>query len=323
MVLTIQWIKKNKNSMKLAEECFKKVKKDCFKFIKSQETSTEKFGNKEGMIKNFLIPICFWIAKKANNRKPYFVGLAGGQGTGKTTISSIIKIILEKYFKLNVFKISIDDFYKTRKERIALSKKVHPMLLTRGVPGTHDINMMLDFFKKSKAKKFKTMKLPNFNKAVDDRFPKNKWNKINKRPDVIIFEGWCVGARSETNKTLTKSINSMEKANDHKLVWRKYVNQQLKTKYKKLYSQLNCMIYLKAKNFSLLQKWRLKQEHKLWLKTKKKGGHKIMSKGDVINFMQTYQRITQNMFKSMPKYASIVLNLNSNHQIKTAVYKSK
>ena len=309
--------------MKLSEECFKKVKKDCFKFIKSQETSTEKFGNKQGMIKNYLIPICFWIAKKADNKKPYFVGLAGGQGTGKTTISSIIKIILEKYFKLKVFKISIDDFYKTRKERIALSKKVHPMLLTRGVPGTHDINMMLDFFKKSKAKKFKSIKLPNFNKAIDDRFPKNKWNTINKRPDVIIFEGWCVGARAETNKTLKKSINSMEKANDHKLVWRKYVNQQLKTKYKKLYSQLNCMIYLKAKNFSLLQKWRLKQEHKLWLKTKKKGGHKIMSKGDVIKFMQTYQRITQNMFKNMPKYASIILNLNSNHQIKTAVYKSK
>ena len=309
--------------MKLSEECFKKVKKDCFKFIKSQETSTEKFGNKDSMIKNFLIPICFWIAKKANNKKPYFVGLAGGQGTGKTTISSIIKIILEKYFKLRVFKISIDDFYKTRKERIALSKKVHPMLLTRGVPGTHDINMMLDFFKKSKAKKFKNMKLPNFNKAIDDRFSKNKWNTINKRPDVIIFEGWCVGARAEANKTLKKSINSMEKANDHKLIWRKYVNQQLKTKYKKLYSQLNCMIYLKAKNFSLLQKWRLKQEHKLWLKTKKKGGHKIMSKGDVINFMQTYQRITQNMFKNMTKYASIILNLNSNHQIKTVVYKSK
>jgi len=177
--------------------------------------------------------------------------------------------------------------------------------------------------KKSKAKKFKNMKLPNFNKAIDDRFPKNKWNKINKRPDVIIFEGWCVGARAETNKSLKKSINSMEKTNDQKLVWRKYVNQQLKTKYKKLYSQLNCMIYLKAKNFSLLQKWRLKQEHKLWLKTKKKGSHKIMSKGDVINFMQTYQRITQNMFKNMPKYASIILNLNSNHQIKTAVYKSK
>ena len=309
--------------MQPVSHCFSKVKNDCVKFIKSQETTTEKFKNKDKMIKSFLIPICFWIAKKANRKKPYFVGLAGGQGTGKTTISSIIKIILEKYFKLKVFKISIDDFYKTRKERSSLSKKIHPILLTRGVPGTHDINMMLDFFKKSKSKNFKKIKIPSFNKAIDDRFHKNKWNTINQRPDVIIFEGWCVGARAETNGTLKKPINSLEKANDLKLIWRKYVNQQLKTKYKKLYSQLNCMIYLKAKNFSLLQKWRLKQEHKLWLKTKKKSNHKLMSKGDVINFMQTYQRITQNMFKKMPKYASIVLNLNSKHQIKSAVYKTK
>ncbi len=303
--------------------CFSKVKNDCVNFITSQETVNEKFKNKEKMIKSFLIPICFWIAKKANKRKPYFIGLAGGQGTGKTTISSIIKIILEKYFKIKVFKISIDDFYKTRKERIKLSKKIHPMLMTRGVPGTHDIKMMLDFFKKTKVKSFKKMKLPNFNKAIDDRFPKKNWYNINQKPDIIIFEGWCVGARPEINKTLKKPINSLEKSNDQNLIWRKYVNQQLKTKYKKLYSQLNCMIYLKAKNFSLLQKWRLKQEKKLWLKNKNKISDKIMNKGDVIKFMQTYQRITQNMFKNMPKYASIILNLNDNHQIKSAVYKAK
>ena len=104
MGLTIQWIKKNKGSMKLAEDCFKRVKKDCFKFIKSQETTTEKFGDKAGMIKNYLIPICFWIAKKTKNKKPYFVGLSGGLGTGKSTIRSMIKIILELYFLLKVFK---------------------------------------------------------------------------------------------------------------------------------------------------------------------------------------------------------------------------
>ena len=120
--------------MKLSEECFKKVKKDCFKFIKSQETSKEKFSNKDKMLKSFIIPVCFWIAKKADNKKPYFVGLAGGQGTGKTTISSIIKIILEKYFKLKVFKISIDDFYKTRKERIALSKRFTRCYLLEAFP---------------------------------------------------------------------------------------------------------------------------------------------------------------------------------------------
>ncbi len=193
------------------------------------------------------------------------------------------------------------------------------MLLTRGVPGTHDINMMLNFFSKLKSKKFKRIKLPTFNKAIDDRFSKKKWYDLKKRPDIIIFEGWCVGAKSEKNTSLKKTINSLEKAKDQKQIWRRYVNQQLKSKYKKLYSQLNCLVYLKATNFNLLKKWRLKQERKLWAKSKVKS--KIMSKGDILNFMQTYQRITQNMFKNTPKYASIILSLNNNHQIKSAVYK--
>ena len=308
--------------MNTASECFDKVKTDCFKFIKSQETSKEKFKGKEKMLKSFLIPSCFWISSKAKSRKPFFLGLVGGQGTGKTTTSSILEIILKKYFNLSVFKISIDDFYKTRKDRLNLSKKIHPLLMTRGVPGTHDINIMLDFFKRSKNRKFKPFKLPKFNKAVDDRCKKNQWYTLKKRPDVIIFEGWCVGAKAEKNSTLKKSINSMEKSKDTKLIWRKYVNNELKSKYKKLYDQLDCLIYLKAQSFSLLQKWRLIQEKKLWLKNKnKKTKNKIMTKEDVLSFMQTYQRVTQNMFKFAPKYASIVFNLNSDHQIKSAIYK--
>ncbi len=302
-------------------ECYKKVSKDCLKFIKSQETSKDKFKNKEKMIKSFLIPVSFWIASKTNKSKPYFVGLAGGQGTGKTTVSSIIAIILRKYFKLNVFKISIDDFYKTRKERISLSKKIHPFLMTRGVPGTHDINIMLNFFKKTKSKSFRSLKLPKFNKAIDDRCKKNLWYSIKKRPDVIIFEGWCVGAKAENNDTLKKPINSLEKKGDIKLYWRKFVNQQLKLKYKKLYAQLDCLLFLKAGSFSLLQQWRLKQEKKLRLKNKGIRNNKIMNKKDVIKFMQTYQRVTQNMLKYGSKYSSIILNLNRNHQIKSVKYK--
>ena len=309
--------------MQSSTECYKKVSKDCFKFIKSQETPKDKFKNKEKMIRSFLVPISFWIADRASKKNPYLVGLAGGQGTGKTTISLILSIILKKYFKLNVFVISIDDFYKTRKERFLLSKKVHPLLMTRGVPGTHDINIMLDFFKKAKSKKFKSLKLPKFNKAIDDRYKKKLWYSIKKRPDVIIFEGWCVGARAEKNNNLKKAINSLEKLDDKKLIWRNFVNKQLRSKYNKLYDQLNCLLYLKAKNFSLLQKWRINQEKKLQLKNKRLKKTKIMRKKDLINFMQTYQRVTQNMFNHTPKYASIILNLNSNHQIKSAVYKRK
>ena len=142
--------------MQLFDECFLKVKNDCFRFISSQETKNEKFKNKDRMIKSFLIPVCFWIAKKTNKKVPLIIGLAGGQGTGKTTITSIISLILRKYFKLKVFKISIDDFYKTRKDRKKLSITKQPLLITRGVPGTHDYRIIYEFFKKIKSKKNKS-----------------------------------------------------------------------------------------------------------------------------------------------------------------------
>ena len=307
--------------MEEVNNCFSKVKKDCFKFISSQETKRDKFKNKEKMIKSFLIPVSFWISKKVNKNKPLIIGLAGGQGSGKTTISSILTLILKKYFKLNVFKVSIDDFYKTRKDRKLLSKNKHPLLMTRGVPGTHDIDLMLSFFKKIKNKNFKSLQFPTFNKAIDDRYPKSLWNKIKSRPDIIIFEGWCVGARAQTTNQLKKPINLLEKDYDQGSKWRSYVNNQLKTKYKTLFKHLDGLLYLKAKNFNLLKKWRLKQERKLWVQKKNKKNLKIMSSEDVINFMQTYQRITQQMFKDALKGSSIIMNLNSNHQIEKIKFK--
>ena len=181
-------------------DCFKKVKTPCYNFISSQEIYNEKFKNKEKMLKLFLIPVCFWIKKKVEKNKPTVIGLSGGQGTGKTTISTLIKIILEKYFKLKVFKISIDDFYKTRKDRIALSKKIHPLLKTRGVPGTHDIDIMLNFFLKVKKNRIKNLRLPKFDKSIDDRVKKSKWYKLKYKPDIVIFEGWCVGVTPQKKK---------------------------------------------------------------------------------------------------------------------------
>ena len=307
--------------MQQVNECFKKVKKDCFEFISSQETKKYKFKNKERMIKSFLIPVSLWISKRVNKRKPLIIGLAGGQGSGKTTISSILTLILKRYFKLNVCKVSIDDFYKTRKDRKLLSKTKHDLLMTRGVPGTHDVNLLLSFFKNIKSKNFKTLQIPTFNKAIDDRCSKSLWQKIKIKPDVIIFEGWCVGARAQTSSQLKKPINLLEKTHDQDVKWRSYVNKQLKTKYKSLFKQLDELIYLKAKNFNLLRKWRLKQEKKLWFQKKNKKNLKIMSSSDIIDFMQTYQRITQQMFNDTIRSSSIVMNLNSKHQIEKIKFK--
>ena len=300
--------------MQSVNECFHKVKNDCFKYIYSQETKTEKFKNKEKMLRSYLIPLSFWIAnKKKNKSKTLILGLSGGQGTGKTTITTIISIILRKYFNKKTFVISIDDFYKTIKERYKLSKNIHPLLQTRGVPGTHDVNIILNFFRKLNTNNFKPISLPKFDKSIDDRIKKNKWHKLKKKPDIVILEGWCVGAKPQTNKQLIKPVNLMEKNEDISAKWRKYVNFQLKTKYKKLYSQLKSVIYLKTPSFNLLRSWRIKQEKKL--KTKKTINSKIMTNKEVIRFMMTYERLTLQMFKDMPKISKAVLSLNKLHQI--------
>jgi D-glycerate 3-kinase len=195
------------------------------------------------------------------------------------------------------------------------------LLMTRGVPGTHDVNLLLNFFKKIKSKNFKTLQIPTFNKAIDDRCSKTLWQKIKTKPDVIIFEGWCVGARAQTSSQLIKPINSLEKFYDQDAKWRSYVNNQMKTKYKTLFKHLDGLLYLKAKNFNLLREWRLKQERKLWIQTKNKNNLKIMSSADITNFMQTYQRITQQMFKDAIKSSSIIMDLNSKHQIKKVKFR--
>ena len=179
---------------------------------------------------------------------------------------------------------------------------------------------VIQTLKKTKSKRFNKYRIPKFNKAIDDRLKKKSWYLVKKVPDVIIFEGWCVGARAEKQTTLKKSINSLERKEDKNLKWRKFVNYQLEKKYKKLFSKLDCLLFLKAGNFKLLQTWRLKQEALLKLNSKNKANNKVMDKNEVLKFMQTYQRVTQNMFKFAPKYSSIVLNLNRNHQIKSIKY---
>ena len=300
--------------------CFKHVAKKCFRYFKKQETKKEKFKNKKKMLLNYLIPLSFWINEKSNQySNTYFLGLSGGQGAGKTTITSLLNIILTNYFKKKVCIFSIDDFYKTLKDRKKLSKKIHPLLKTRGVPGTHDIKFIINYLKKIKLKKNKVISLPIFDKSIDDRTIKSKWKKINYIPDIIILEGWCVGAKPQSNKLLNKAVNILEKKEDLNFKWRNYVNKQLKNKYKYLFNKMNDIIYMKVPNFSSLQKWRLKQEKKLRLKNIKKK-FKIMTNSEVLKFMMTYQRVTQQMFKDLPKIASIVLNLNKNHQIKNIRY---
>ena len=186
------------------------------------------------------------------------------------------------------------------------------MFKTRGVPGTHDTKLLSKIFNDLGKKNFKSVYVPRFDKSIDDRFPKSKWQKISNKPDLIIFEGWCVGAKAQTKKQLLKPINILEKNNDSKLVWRTKVNNELNNNYRKIFSKIDCLVFLKVPNFECVYKWRLLQENKLKLTSK---GKKIMSPKQVREFIMYYERITKQMLEDLSKNAYAVLSLDKKHRL--------
>jgi len=307
--------------MKEIESCFLKVKKDYLRLLGKEKIFNKSKKEKIVSLKRDYIPMSFWIEEKYKEKgKTLFLGLSGGQGSGKTTIAGIMKIILEKFFKREVCAISIDDFYKTLKERNQMSRTIHPLFKTRGVPGTHDIILIKKLFNFIKKRKFKKFKIPKFDKSIDDRSKREYWTSIKKRPEIIIFEGWCVGAKSQSNFLIKNPINILEKKEDKNLKWRNYVNKKLKNEYKNFFEKIDHLIFIKVPNFNMVLKWRFLQERKL--KKKSYFNKKIMSHTQIKRFVMFYQRITLQMIKDLNKSASMVILLKKNHEIKKILFKS-
>ena len=294
---------------------FIKVKKNYLKFIKSQEVLSEPFRNKIEQLNNFYFPLSEKIYTKfLKDKKTKIIGLTGGQGSGKSTISNILKIILYEGFGLKTIVFSIDDFYKTRKERKEMSKKISSLFSTRGVPGTHDTKLLLACLKNIKKTKIKKIFIPKFDKSIDDRVSKEKWQKINYKPDIVIFEGWCVGVNPQKNKDLITPINELEKEKDKKRIWRERVNFELKNEYRKIFKLIDKLIFLKVPSFNHVLKWRLLQEKKLRLSYK---GNRTMNEKEIKNFIMFYQRITLHMLKNLGKRADIVIGIDKKHRLKS------
>ena len=296
----------------LKEKLTNILEKKYLSFLAAQEVQSEPFHDKLGQLNKFYLPICKKIAQDYRKEKKIkIIGLTGGQGAGKSTITQIIKLILETKYNLRVVYFSIDDFYKKLSERKKMAKKVHQLFRTRGVPGTHDTSLIKKIFINLTKKNFKPLTIPLFDKSRDDRFPKKKWQKIKKQPEIIIFEGWCVGAEAQKKKYLKKSINILEKKYDTKLIWRSKVNYELENEYAEIFNKINTLIFLKVPNFECVYKWRLLQEKKLQLTSK---GKKIMSPTQVKNFIMYYERITRQMFIDLTKKSYAVLYLNKKHR---------
>lgn len=270
-----------------------------------------------GIAHDYISPIAEQLENLQNKTQPLIVGINGCQGSGKSTCAELLSIILSEVYKLNVLNISLDDFYHTQETRKKLSQYIHPLLKTRGVPGTHDIDLLKHIIKQSKSSL--PFLAPKFDKSIDDRLPVEQWTSHSKKIDIVLLEGWCIGAKPQSKNDLETPVNNLEQGEDPKSIWRTYVNTKLKAEYQDIFSQIDFLIMLKAPSFKYVYQWRSKQEEKLKKQTQASSKLKIMDDKAIKRFIEHYQRLTEHMLRNLPNEANIVLELNDEHNIEKRI----
>ncbi|WP_298450294.1 hypothetical protein [uncultured Marinobacter sp.] len=286
-----------------------------------QEGLPESYAN---TVQKIIVPLVHYVSQlQESEQRTLVIGIHGAQGTGKSTLVLFMKELLSKRWNYPTASFSLDDIYLTRAERRELAEQVHPLLLTRGVPGTHDLELgqrVIDQLRT--AQPGDETAIPGFDKAMDDRAPAGDWPVFKGRPAVILLEGWCVGARAQSKTALAAPVNLMEEQEDAKRVWRTYVNQCLSTTYKEFFSQLDSLIMLKAPSMESVLEWRTLQENKLSERIRTAAGSadksqplRVMGNDEVARFIMHYERITRASLAEMPARADVVIDVSESHSL--------
>ncbi len=254
-----------------------------------------------------------------SNNQPYFIGLNGCQGSGKSTLADFLQMYLLRKYQLSAAVLSLDDFYLATKEREQLAKTLHPLFRTRGVPGTHKIDLLGQTLKSLASINLpkQVVKLPRFNKALDEPVSQALWPKVSAQLDFVIVEGWFWGVPIQQEGELAVAVNALEKNQDKQGTWRKAVNDFLEN-YQHLYLYMDYWLMLKAPNFDCVYQWRLEQEMKLherYLQNNLREKNAIMSAEKVRVFIEYFQRLTESSLAYMPSFSDKVFYLNPQREI--------
>jgi len=243
--------------------------------------------------------------------RPVVIGINGAQGSGKSTLCRFLESALLPELGLGTVTVSLDDLYLTRVEREELARTVHPLLATRGVPGTHDTALgqsVLDDLLAERPTQF-----PQFSKALDDRLPPQQARHLDGKFDVILFEGWCVGATPQHRSALTTPINALEANLDPASIWRTYVNDQLVGPYADWFSRIDHLVMLKAPSFGAVLRNRIKQEDKL--RAAMPEAPATMDDSQIAVFISHFERLTKHMIANMGSTADVCFELNDFQQV--------
>lgn len=264
-------------------------------------------------VEQWYMPLAQDILTKVSTRQSTLIlGIHGCQGSGKSTLAALLVLLLKEMQGVSSINLSLDDFYLTHAKREKLAGTIHPLLITRGVPGTHDIGLAIKTIKA--LCKNGEVAIPRFNKANDDREAISNWPLVVAPVDVIIIEGWCLGVTPQSEPELKAPVNTLEVEEDNGQ-WRRYVNEQLAGEYQELFKLLDMLLMLKAPDFANVLEWRLQQENKLKQKSDYSNGNKLMSKEELLRFISHYERLTRHALQTVPKFADVVYQLNDRQGI--------
>lgn len=250
-------------------------------------------------------PLLQWILA----RSPKILGIQGTQGSGKSTLAQLLQARLQEHGR-SVAILSLDDLYLDKASRRQLAQQVHPLLRTRGVPGTHDVALgeaVLQWVKTGQG----PMSLPRFDKSQDDRSPTTQWTRLAEPPEMLIFEGWCLGVPAQSPEQLHAPVNRLEAEEDADGHWRHHVNQCLETYQISLFQHLDALVVLQAPSFDQVFHWRRKQEEAL---RQQRQGAGLMSDDDLKRFIQHYERLTRHALASLPQRADVLIPLNARQE---------
>jgi D-glycerate 3-kinase len=259
-------------------------------------------------VTNWLQPLSVWVTEQRRRQfSPLLLGLNGAQGTGKSTTVLFLQTLLKQQ-GLECCTLSLDDFYLNRAARMSLADEIHPLLATRGVPGTHDLELLVAVLDALLAGD--DIALPEFSKAEDDVVAQDSWPVHSGAVDVIVLEGWCVGCPPQAEAALLDPVNALEAAEDANADWRRYVNQQLRGSYADLFKRLDVLLMLQAPSMAAIMEWRKLQEQKL---AEKSAGSALMDMAAIERFVCFFERLTRHCLNVLPPRVDYLLTLDHDH----------